>query len=109
MRHRALPGVILEWRTPSYPEFQGRTALGQQSSIPFHVTSADWLESDRLLAGIMTAFGSDTGAVDVGGWQCGNDPSCPPRHHVTRFLGQHWLDTPEKRVASTTRQQVLVG
>ena len=32
-----------------------------QSTIPFHVTSADWQESDRLLAGIMTAFGSDTG------------------------------------------------
>jgi hypothetical protein len=24
--HRALPGVILEWRTPSYPQFQERTA-----------------------------------------------------------------------------------
>jgi hypothetical protein len=52
----------------TYVEFQGRTAWGEQSHIPFHVTSADWLESDRLLAGIMTAFGSDTGAVDVGGW-----------------------------------------
>ena len=52
----------------TYVEFEGRTAWGEQSTIPFHVTSADWLESDRLLAGIMTAFGSDTGAVDVGGW-----------------------------------------
>jgi hypothetical protein len=52
----------------TYVEFQGRTAWGNESTIPFHVTSADWLESDRLLAGIMTAFGSDTGAVDVGGW-----------------------------------------
>jgi hypothetical protein len=52
----------------TYVEFQGRTAWGQNSTIPFHVTSADWLESDRLLVGIMNAFGSDTGAVDVGGW-----------------------------------------
>ena len=52
----------------TYVEFEGRTAWGQNSRIPFHVTSADWLESDRLLVGIMNAFGSDTGAVDVGGW-----------------------------------------
>ena len=31
------------------------------------MTSLDWLESDRVLAGIMTAFGSPTGAVDIGG------------------------------------------
>jgi hypothetical protein len=52
----------------TYVEFQGRTAWGQNSTIPFHVTSADWLESDRLLVGIMNAFGSDPAAVDVGGW-----------------------------------------
>ena len=52
------------------PTSSSRAAPRGASSrtIPFHVTSADWLESDRLLAGIMTAFGSDTGAVDVGGW-----------------------------------------
>ena len=52
----------------TYVEFQGRTAWGDRSEIPFHVTSADWQESDRLLAGIMTAFGAQTSAVQVGGW-----------------------------------------
>ena len=47
----------------TYVEFEGRTAYGERSQIPFHVTSLDWLESDRVLAGIMTAFGSPTGAV----------------------------------------------
>ncbi len=48
-------------------EMEGRTAYGDQSRIPFHVTSADWQESDRLLAGAMTAFGAPTGAVPIGG------------------------------------------
>jgi hypothetical protein len=52
----------------TFVEFQGRTAWGQDAEIPFHVTSADWQESDRLLAGILTAFGSRTSAVPVGGW-----------------------------------------
>lgn len=51
----------------TYVDFQGRTAYGERSRIPFHVTSLDWLESDRVLAGIMTSFGSPTGAVPVGG------------------------------------------
>jgi hypothetical protein len=51
----------------TYVEFSGRTAYSQRSTIPFHVTSLDWLESDRLLAGIMTAFGSPTGTIDIGG------------------------------------------
>lgn len=51
----------------TYVDFHGRTAYGERSQIPFHVTSLDWLESDRVLAGIMTAFGSPTGAVPVGG------------------------------------------
>ncbi len=51
----------------TYVEFQGRTAYGERSQIPFHVSSLDWLESDRVLAAIMTAFGSPTGAVEVGG------------------------------------------
>ena len=48
-------------------EFEGRTAWGGQSRIPFHVTSADWQESDRLLSGILTAFGSSTQAIEVSG------------------------------------------
>jgi hypothetical protein len=54
--------------TPTtFVEFQGRTAYGDRSVIPFHVTSAEWQESDRLLAGIITAFGSPTRAVEMGG------------------------------------------
>ena len=48
----------------TYVELRGRTAWAQRSQIPFHVTSLDWQESDRVLAGIMTAFGAPTGAID---------------------------------------------
>jgi hypothetical protein len=51
----------------TYVEFHGQTAYGLQSRIPFHVTSLDWQESDRVLAGIMTTFGSSTGAIPIGG------------------------------------------
>ena len=51
----------------TYVEYEGRTAYGERSRIPFHVTSLDWQESDRVLAGIMTAFGSSTSAVPIGG------------------------------------------
>lgn len=51
----------------TYVEFQGSTAYGQRSDIPFHVTSLDWQESNRVLAGIMTAFGANTGAIRIGG------------------------------------------
>lgn len=51
----------------TFVEFKGRTAWAQRSDIPFHVTSADWQESDRVLAGIMTAFGASTGAIAIGG------------------------------------------
>jgi hypothetical protein len=51
----------------TYVDFNGRTAFGDRSAIPFHVTSLDWQESDRILAGIMTAFGSPTGAIPIGG------------------------------------------
>src|SRR3982751_259031 len=51
----------------TFVEFTGRTAWAQRSQIPFHVTSADWQESDRVLAGIITAFGSPTGAIAIGG------------------------------------------
>src|SRR4029450_3220988 len=51
----------------TFVAFEGKTAYGERSEIPFHVTSADWQESDRVLAGIMTAFGATTSAVPVGG------------------------------------------
>ena len=55
--------------TPStYIEFEGRTNYGDASRIPFHVTSADWQDSDRLLAALMTAFGSPTPAIPLGGY-----------------------------------------
>ncbi|HVL52775.1 MAG TPA: hypothetical protein VM344_00775, partial [Vitreimonas sp.] len=52
----------------TYVEFEGRTAYGQGSRIPFHVTSLDWQESDRVLSGVLTAFGSPTGAIPIGGY-----------------------------------------
>ena len=52
----------------TYVEFEGRTAYGRDSAIPFHVTSSDWQESDRLLAGLMTAFGARTNAIPIGGY-----------------------------------------
>lgn len=51
----------------TYVAFDGRTAYSERSQLPFHVTSSDWEESDRLLAGILTAFGSETSAVPIGG------------------------------------------
>ena len=51
----------------TYVEIEGRTAYGEMSELPFHVTSADWQESDRLLAGVMTAFGNPTRAIPIGG------------------------------------------
>ena len=54
--------------TPTtFVEFQGRTAYGEQSNLPFHITSTDWQESDRLLSGILTAVGSPTRPVELGG------------------------------------------
>ena len=47
--------------------FQGSTAWGDRSRFGFHVTSSDWQESDQVLAGILTDFGSKTGSVAVGG------------------------------------------
>jgi len=51
----------------TYVEFSGRTESGDASDFDFHVTSRDWQESDRLLAGIMTAAGARTRPVAVGG------------------------------------------
>ncbi len=51
----------------TYVEFSGTTNAGDASDFAFHVTSRDWQESDRLLAGIMTAAGARTRPVVVGG------------------------------------------
>ncbi|HEX7136637.1 MAG TPA: translocation/assembly module TamB domain-containing protein, partial [Vicinamibacterales bacterium] len=47
--------------------FEGATSYGSQSHVAFHVASGDWQESDQLLAGILTDFGSRTGPVAFGG------------------------------------------
>ena len=49
-------------------EVQGRTKYGEESDLPFHVSSADWQESDRVFAGVLTAFGSRTKAIPIGGY-----------------------------------------
>ena len=51
----------------TYVGFNGRTAYGDQSRFPFHVSSANWQESDRLLVGIMRALGNPTNEIAVGG------------------------------------------
>jgi hypothetical protein len=59
------PGWIATRDT--YVELQGRTAFGDRSELPFHVTSGDWQESDRLLSGVMTALGNPTRPITIGG------------------------------------------
>jgi hypothetical protein len=51
----------------TYVSFDGRTAWGGESALRFHVSSADWQESDQVLAGILTDFGSRTSPVAFGG------------------------------------------
>lgn len=51
----------------THVSFDGRTAYYQRSRIPFRVTSLDWQEADRVFAGVLTAFGSPTSAVPIGG------------------------------------------
>ncbi|MDQ3171082.1 MAG: hypothetical protein M3Q55_13175, partial [Acidobacteriota bacterium] len=51
----------------TYVEFRGRTAWDKRVDAPIHVTSVDWQASDRLLAAVLTAFGSRTPAIEVGG------------------------------------------
>ena len=46
---------------------KARPRTASDSKMPFHVTSANWQESDRLLAGLMTAFGSPTRAIQMDG------------------------------------------
>lgn len=51
----------------TYISFEGATAYGERSKLPFRVTSRNWQESDRFLAGIMTAFGAPTHAIPIDG------------------------------------------
>ena len=55
--------------TPStHIAFEGRTAWGADTRIAFDVASANWQESDRLMAAVMTAAGSPTTAFAVDGY-----------------------------------------
>lgn len=51
----------------TYVTFEGATAWGDRSKLPFRVTSTNWQESDRLLAGLMTVFGANTMAIPIDG------------------------------------------
>ena len=51
----------------TYVGFSGRLASSGSSEFPFHVTSHDWQESDRLLARIMSAVAGPTRPIEVGG------------------------------------------
>ena len=48
-------------------DFRGSTAWGERSRFSFHVSSGDWQESDELLAGLLTDFGSPAAPVAFGG------------------------------------------
>ena len=53
--------------TPTtYVKFSGH-ARGGDVNVPFHVTSHDWQNSDRLFTAIMTNFNHPVGAIQVGG------------------------------------------
>jgi hypothetical protein len=60
------PGRVATEST--YVEFEGRTAYGERSKIPFHVSSSDWQDSDRIFAGLLTAVGSPTRTIVIDGY-----------------------------------------
>lgn len=47
--------------------FRGTTGWRDNVNMPFRVVSTDWQATDRVLAAVLTAFGSKTSAVEVGG------------------------------------------
>ncbi len=47
--------------------FEGATAYGERSKMPFRLTSRNWQEADRFLAGLMTMFDAPTKAVPMDG------------------------------------------
>ena len=48
--------------------FEGRTAYGERSRINFTARTADLQEADRFLASAITAFGSPTNTISLGGY-----------------------------------------
>jgi hypothetical protein len=65
LRVEATGGRFATART--HVTFEGHTAWGGESAFRFEVTSADWQESDLVLAGLLTDFGAPTGPVAFGG------------------------------------------
>jgi hypothetical protein len=51
----------------TFVSFTGSTDWGDDAAFRFHVTSNDWQESDEVLAGVLTDFGSRTRPVTFGG------------------------------------------
>lgn len=51
----------------TFVAFDGTTGWGRASRLPFHVSSRNWQESHRFLAGIMTMVAAPTAAVPVDG------------------------------------------
>ncbi len=51
----------------TFVAFDGRTDWGLASRLPFHVSTRNWQESHRFLAGIMTMVAAPTAAVPVDG------------------------------------------
>lgn len=58
-----------ELATPlTHVAFEGRTAYGPDSHITFKVRTRDLQDADRLLAGGITAVGSPTSTIKIGGY-----------------------------------------
>ena len=92
--------------TPAtFVQFQGHTAFGDQSQIPFEVSSIDWQESDRLLSAFMTAFGRPTRGVRCGGSRGDRTVSCSASSPV-RGSKQH---LPAKRSGRGTFRGARAG
>ena len=74
----------------TFVSFQGLVLPSvNDPEIPFHVTSLDWQESDRVLAGIMTVFGASTSAVPIGGYG-GFDGVMRESFGRPRIRGRFW-------------------
>src|SRR5262245_5705823 len=64
---RLSPSFLATQRT--FVRFEGDTTTsGVGSRIPFHVSSADWQESYRTFAAMLTALGSPTSTIEIGGY-----------------------------------------
>jgi hypothetical protein len=61
------PSTLMTERT--YMEIEGATTMrGEDARLPFFVASADWQESDRVFAQVLTALGSPTAPIEIAGY-----------------------------------------